>query len=111
VPDDMRKFKVPQLYNVGDYATYFHGSSKFTLRDVINYKLAAKSENRFVLNKDLSEKFKPVSLTEVQKDQLLDFLANGLRDPDLQRYVPTELPSGNCFPNNDPFSQVDLGCQ
>ncbi len=111
LPDDMRKFKVPQLYNVGDYATYFHGSSKDNLRDVINYKLRAKSENRFVLNKDLSEKFKPVSLTEVQKDQLIDFLANGLRDPDLQRYVPKELPSGNCSPNNDPFSQVDLGCR
>ena len=111
VPDDMRKFKVPQLYNVGDYATYFHGSSKRTLREVINYKLTAKSENRFVLNKDLSEKFKPVSLTEVEKAQLIDFLANGLRDPDLQRYVPKSLPSGNCSPNNDPFSQVDLGCQ
>lgn len=109
--EDMRKFKVPQLYNVGDYATYFHGSSMNSLRDVINYKLKAKSENRFVLNSSLSEKFSPVSLTEVQKDQLIDFLANGLKDPDLQRYVPQVLPSGNCSPNNDPFSQIDLGCQ
>ena len=76
-----------------------------------NYKLKAKYENRFVLNSSLSEKFSPVSLTEVQKDQLIDFLANGLKDPDLQRYVPQVLPSGNCSPNNDPFSQIDLGCQ
>lgn len=110
-PEDMRAFKVPQLYNVGDYATYFHGSSKNSLRDVVNYKLRAKSENRFVLNSELSEKFNAVSLTEVQKDQLLDFLGNALRDNDLQRYVPISLPSGNCSPNNDPFSQLDLGCQ
>ncbi len=109
-PEDMRAFKVPQLYNVSDYATYFHGSSKTTLRDVVNFKLRAKSENRYVFNKDLSEKFKPVSLTEVQKSQLIDFLKNALRDPDLQRYVPESLPSGNCFPNNDPFSRIDLGC-
>ncbi|HHB78479.1 MAG TPA: hypothetical protein ENK85_04525 [Saprospiraceae bacterium] len=108
--EDMRAFKVPQLYNVGDYATYFHGSSKTSLRELLNYKINAKSENRYVLNSSLSEKFNPISLTEVEKDQILDFLANGLRDPDLERYVPKELPSGNCFPNNDPFSQVDLGC-
>ncbi|MBK9677358.1 MAG: hypothetical protein IPO69_00330 [Saprospiraceae bacterium] len=33
-------------------------------------------------------------------------------DPNLRRYVPTTLPSGNCFPNNDLVSRnKDQGCQ
>ncbi len=43
--DDMYQFKVPQLYNVKDYATFFHGSSKQTLEEVIRFKNDAVSEN------------------------------------------------------------------
>ena len=38
------------------------------------------------------------------------FLADGLRDARLDRFVPAELPSGNCFPVNDPQGRIDLGC-
>lgn len=110
-PEDMRAFKVPQLYNVADYASYFHGSSLETLREVMNYKLRAKSENPFVSNADLSEKFKEIKLTAVEKENLLDFLTNALRDPDMTRYVPDNILSGNCFPNNDAFSKLDMGCE
>lgn len=109
-PEDMRAFKVPQLYNVGDYYSYFHGSSKKSLKDVILFKLKAKSENPYVLNSELSPMFNPVNLTPAEREYLYLFLANGLRDPDLKRYMPESLPSGNCFPNNDPFSRVTLGC-
>ncbi len=27
------------------------------------------------------------------------------------RYLPAKLPSGNCFPNNDPKSRTDMGCR
>ena len=32
---DNYKFKVPQLYNTADYGSYFHGSSKYSLDEVL----------------------------------------------------------------------------
>jgi cytochrome c peroxidase len=34
---DMFKFKVPSIYNMGDSPFYFHGSSKRSLREVVEY--------------------------------------------------------------------------
>lgn len=97
---DNYKFKVPQLYNTDDYATYFHGSSKKSLEDVLDYKINAISEHPMVTD-DLMQ-LKPIEdLTDLEKNALLAFLKHGLRDPNLERYMPEELPSGNCFPNND----------
>ncbi len=108
--EDMHKFKVPQLYNLKDYAMYFHGSSKTSLREVIDFKMKAQSENPHVIDNRLSSLFYPVELTEEEISQLIDFLSNGLYDPHTKRYVPESLPSGNCFPNNDEISQEQLGC-
>ena len=99
----MNAFKVPQLYNTADYATYFHGSSKYSLEEVLNYKLSAVSENENV--SQLSPSFTPVSLTAEEKANLLDFLENGLYDPNLAtKHTPAFILSGNCYPNNDQFS-------
>ena len=108
--EDKYKFKVPQLYNVGDYASYFHGSSKRSLREVLDFKIRARSENEHVPNDNLSSHFVPLSLNEQEISDILEFLSVSLSDPDLYRYVPEEVLSGNCFPNNDPFSRIDLGC-
>ncbi len=108
--EDMFKFKVPQLYNTKDYAYYFHGSSKNSLKEVIEYKMNAKSENSNVSDDLLSSSFYPVQLTDQELDQLLDFVANGLYDANYDRYVPESVPSGNCFPNNDALSRKHLGC-
>jgi len=108
--EDMFKFKVPQLYNTTDANFFFHGSSKNTLSEVIDYKLEARSENPNVSNDLLSDQFKPVDLTVEERENLILFMSNSLRDPDLERYQPLELISGNCFPNNDEQSRVDLGC-
>lgn len=109
-PEDNYKFKVPQLYNLGDAPFYFHGASKETLRDVVDYFNEAIPENFSVPATQISAGFKPLNLTEQEKQDLVTFLDNGLRDPNLDRYVPEAIPSGNCFPNNDFFSQEDLGC-
>ncbi|MCB0376718.1 MAG: cytochrome-c peroxidase, partial [Sinomicrobium sp.] len=109
--EDMYRFKVPQLYNLKDYATYFHGSSKTTLREVIDYKIKAQSENPQVSNDRLSPSFRPLELTETEIDQLMDFLENALYDAQMGRYVPDSVLSGNCFPNNDEISRKQLGCQ
>jgi len=108
--EDMRKFKVPQLYNLGDAPFFFHGSSKYTLEEVVDYFDLAVPENPAVPAEAISPLFQPLSLSSEEKKDLVEFLRNGLRDPNLNRYMPESIKSGNCFPNNDPFSKVDLGC-
>ena len=107
---DMRKFKVPQLYNLKDYASFFHGSSKYSVREVVDYKVKAEPENPLVDQSDISTFLKPLDLTDTEIDALVSFLENALHDPDLLRYVPDEVLSGNCFPHNDPLSRSQLGC-
>jgi len=50
-------------------------------------------------------------LSQEDIEDLTVFLERSLRDPNLKRYQPEALPTGNCFPNNDETSRVDLGCQ
>lgn len=109
--EDMYKFKIPSIYNMKDSPFYFHGSSKESLREVVEYKNNAIPENNVVPIENLSPFFTPLHLTETEIDNLVSFLENGLRDPNLQRYVPSHLYSGNCFPNNDEQSQIDMGCE
>ena len=106
----MFKFRVPQLYNLGDADFYFHGSSKQTLREVVEYFNEGIPENERVPISQIARQIRPLNLTEEEMDDLTAFLDNGLKDPDLQRYVPENVLSGKCFPNNDLFSQIELGC-
>lgn len=108
--EDNFKFKVPQLYNLVDDPNYFHGSSKHSIEEVVAYKEKAESENPNIPTETLSEKFRPISLTDEERDAMIAFLKHGLRDPNLLRYKPDFLLSGNCFPNNDAQSKMDLGC-
>lgn len=108
--EDMFKFKIPQLYNLGDAPFYFHGSSKTDLKSVVEYFNDGIPENSNVPVEQIARQFKPLNMTDQEVEDLTVFLETGLRDPDLQRYQPTSLPSGNCFPNNDLNSQAELGC-
>ncbi|NNE28681.1 MAG: hypothetical protein HKN16_03550 [Saprospiraceae bacterium] len=108
--EDDFKFKVPQLYNLKDYTHFFHGSSKQTIREVVEYKLRAESENPYVAQDQLSSFFHPVEMSEDEINDLVAFLENALHDPDLERYVPESVLSGNCIPNNDVFSRIELDC-
>ena len=92
----------------GDF--FFHGASIQKIEELIEYKNAAVSQNPNVSNDLLSPKFKPLNLSEKEKADLVQFLKVGISDPDLARYVPTEVLSGKCFPNADPQSSIDLGC-
>ena len=109
--EDMFKFKVPQLYNLSDSPFYFHGSSKYSLEEVIDYFDNAIPENDRVPAAQIAPNFQPLSLTGAEKADLLNFISNSLNDPNLERYVPDEVLSGNCIPNNDPFSKLDIGCE
>lgn len=106
---DNFKFKIPQLYNLADTEVYGHGASFRSLRDVVAYKNAAVPQKIMPLG-SLDEKFQPLGLSNQDIDDITAFLENALRDPNLARYTPAALPSGNCLPNNDPLSRLDLDC-
>lgn len=108
--EDMFRFKVPGIYNMKDTPFYFHGSSVRSLEDLVEYFNDGIKENPNVPVESLSSKFQPLNLTVEEKQNLVQFLEFSLRDPNLERYQPSELGSGQCFPNADIQSQVDLGC-
>ncbi len=68
--EDLNKFRVPGLYNVSDYGFYFHGSSKKSITEVIDYKIQAIAENPRVNESQISEKFNPIYLTDSEKEKL-----------------------------------------
>lgn len=109
-PADDYKFKTPQLYNLKDSPFYGHGGTFTSVRQVIEYKNNAVAENANVPASQLAEEFVPLGLTPSEIDDLVSFIENALYDPNLIRYVPDDLPSGQCFPNNDPISIIDQGC-
>ncbi len=108
---DMFKFRVPQLYNLKEGSFYFHGSSKKTMHEVVEYFNNGIPENSRVDKSRISPYFTPLNLSESEVKDLTAFLENGLHDPHLDRYKPKRVLSGNCFPNNDPISRVDLDCK
>ena len=109
--EDHYTFKTPQLYNLADHVFFGHGVTFNSVREVVEYKNAAVSESEIVPSSRLSEHFRPLGLTEDEMDDLSVFLERGLYDPNLARYVPARIPSGQCFPNNDAESRRDLGCE
>lgn len=109
-PEDMFRFRTPQLYNLGDSGPYFHGGSMETLEDVVRYFNNGQKQNERVPDEQLSSYIRPLGLTEEEIKALTRFLENGLKDPDLKRYVPDHVLSGMCFPNNDRTSRIDMDC-
>lgn len=108
--EDDYKFKVPQLYNLKDVNFLGHGGSFSSVREVILYKNNGVPENGIVPNDLLVSDFHALGLEDYEIDALVDFVENGLYDPDLERYEPTLLPSGYCFPNNDSLTRIQRGC-
>ncbi|MFZ1749418.1 MAG: cytochrome c peroxidase [Saprospiraceae bacterium] len=108
--NDNYKFKVPQLYNLVDAPFYGHGSSLRKIRDVVVYKNNAIAENKNVPVSSLDPSFKPLGLSNEEINALEIFISKSLRDPNLKRYVPSLLPSENCFPNADIQSKIDMNC-
>ena len=107
---DDYKFKTPTLYNVIDNGFYGHGGTFTSVKDVIKYKNDGVPESAEVPAGQLAPQFGTTNLTASEIDDLTAFIENGLRDPNLTRYVPENLPSNFCFPNNDAESRTDLGC-
>lgn len=108
--EDMYKFKVTQLYNLKDSPFYGHGAQFTSIKEVLDYKNKAVASNSKVPASQLSTEFHPLNLSADEVDKLRQFIETGLYDANLRRYVPKNLPSTNCFPNNDMSSRQDRGC-
>lgn len=109
-PADDFKFKTPTLYNLIDNGFYGHGGTFTSIKEVISYKNEGNPQNTEVPTENLASQFGTINLTEEEIDNMTSFITNSLRDPELSRYVPGSINSGNCFPNNDYTSREDLGC-
>ncbi len=108
---DNFKFKVPQLYNLKDVQFFGHGASFGSVTEVVQYFNKAVPQNPKVPGSQLAKEFKPLNLTNDEIAKIVKFIENALYDPNLTRYEPANVPSGNCIPNNDLQSRKDRGCQ
>ena len=84
-------FKTPGLRNVGLTAPYFHNGGKATLEQVVEfYSRGAAPGFGFFNATETSAEIAPllvgvVAINQTQKNQLVDFLRNGLTDPRVQK--------------------------
>ncbi|MGJ8683114.1 MAG: cytochrome-c peroxidase [Nonlabens sp.] len=110
-PADDYKFKTPTLYNLRDASFYGHGGTFNSIEEVIRYKLSHQLQDTSVPLSQIATEKGDVVLTEVEIQDLVFFIENSLYDSYLSRYVPESVLSGNCFPNADAQSKLDLGCE
>ncbi|MFT4533346.1 MAG: cytochrome c peroxidase [Saprospiraceae bacterium] len=108
--NDRYKFKTPQLYNLKDVNFLGHGASIRSIKEMVDYKNNGTPENNSVPLSQISDEFKPLGLTDLEVEKVVAFIKYSLYDPNLDRFVPSSLPSGACFPNNDDQSREDLDC-
>ncbi len=108
--NDEYKFKVPQLYNIQNSPFYGHGATFTSIESIIRYKKLSVPQNPDVPTSRLADEFIPLNLSEQEIQDLAVFVGFALRDDNLNRFVPTSIPSGQCFPNADPISRADMGC-
>ncbi|QLG44618.1 cytochrome-c peroxidase [Costertonia aggregata] len=109
-PEDDYKFKTPTLYNLRDLKFLGHGGSFMSIKEVIEYKNLAIAQNNEVPSDKLSPLFIPLGLSTEEIQQLTSFVENSLYDDNLQRFAPESLPTGQCFPNADAQSKIDMDC-
>lgn len=107
--EDNYKFKIPQLYNLKDAPFLGHGSSIYSLEDIVKYFNEAIPQND-IPSEFIDPLFRPLGLDQSEVENLTAFLKQGLYDPNLTRYIPDEVLSNSCFPNADEVSKADLGC-
>lgn len=107
-PEDNYKFKVPQLYSITANGFFGHGSSFKSVKEIIEYKNKAVKENTLVPDNALDSRFKPLKLSDNEVNLLTAFVEKSLNDSELSRYVPDNVLSNNCIPNNDAQSKQEI---
>ena len=95
-PSENYQFKIPQLYNLSDAAVLGHGASFSSVREVIEYKNAARVQNS-AASENLDYRFVPLGLSDDEITDLTTFIENALNDRYLLRYQPDRLPGDSCL--------------
>lgn len=99
--EDMYKFKTPQLYNLADATHFGHGATFNSIQDVVEYKNNGVPQSKEIHNEQLSTLFRPLGLSQKEKNELVLFISTSLFDSQLVRYVPEKVLSGRPFPVSD----------
>ncbi|HKR96222.1 MAG TPA: cytochrome c peroxidase [Candidatus Angelobacter sp.] len=74
-------FKVPQLRNVALTAPYFHNGGQLTLEQVVEFYNRGGDFNTSSENQIMDPDIESIGFTLQEKQDLVDFLRNGLTDP------------------------------
>jgi hypothetical protein len=74
-------FKAPQLRNVALTAPYFHNGGQLTLEQVVEFYNRGGDFNTASENSIMDPDIAPIGFTLQEKQDLVDFLRNGLTDP------------------------------
>lgn len=78
-------FKAPMLRNVGLTAPYFHNGGTLTLEQVVEYyNRGGDFTDGLNIIPNIDADIQPLGLNQQEKDDLVDFLRNGLTDPRVQ---------------------------
>jgi cytochrome c peroxidase len=101
-------FKAPQLRNVALTAPYFHNGGQLTLEQVVEYYNRGGDFNTVAEVKNMDPDIEILGLTLQDRQDLVDFLRNGLTDPRTvkqsapfdhpQLIVSNGHPAGNGYP-------------
>jgi cytochrome c peroxidase len=101
-------FKAPQLRNVALTAPYFHNGGQLTLEQVVEYYNRGGDFNTVAEVKNMDPDIEILGLTLQDRQDLVDFLRNGLTDPRTvkqsapfdhpQLILPNGHPAGDAYP-------------
>jgi cytochrome c peroxidase len=84
---DTGAFKTPSLRDISRTAPYMHDGSLKTLEDVVEYYDKGGIPNDF-----LDEEIFPLKLSDQEKQDLINFLTEGLTSEDFPDHKPPALP-------------------
>jgi cytochrome c peroxidase len=98
-------FKAPQLRNVGLTAPYFHNGGQLTLEQVVEYYNRGGDFNTVAEVKNMDPDIEILGLTLQDRQDLVDFLRNGLTDPrTVKQSAPFDHPQ-LILPNGHPAGE------
>ncbi len=107
-PADRGKFKTPNIRNAVLRTPLFHTGSKQTVREVVEFYV----DGGDFANANLDVDLLPLTLTELQIDQLVAFIEVGLTDPRVaNREFPFSRPTlhSELTPSNTVYGTAGLG--
>lgn len=94
--DGSYAFRTTTLRNLQYTAPYMHNGQRETLEEVMQFYAIKRSRHPAVANRELAAEFKALKLNPLMRSKITDIIAflDALNDPDFDRSIPEEVPSG-----------------